>query len=334
MATIKDIASKAEVSIATVSRVLNFDETINVSEKTKKRIFEIAEELDYVTPRERKNKKQEYINIGIVHWYSDKEELEDPYYLSIRLGIEKRCENEHIHFTRINKGDKYDSFENFDGIVAIGKFGDIDIEKFSKLTNNIVFVDSSPNEDKYDSVVVDFRKAVNNALDYLTSLGHKEIIYIGGEEYINNGKMKVKDYREETYIEYMKNIKNYDRSNVFLGSFTHADGYRLMREALIRRKAQSAFFISSDSMAIGAYKAAIEAGLSIPGDISIVGFNDISTAKYMVPALSTVKVYTDFMGETAVDLLLERMKNGRTICKKVVIPTRLMIRESCKPVIE
>lgn len=334
MATIKDIASKAEVSIATVSRVLNFDETINVSEKTKKRIFEIAEELEYVTPRERKNKKQEYTNIGIVHWYSDKEELEDPYYLSIRLGIEKRCENERIHFTRINKGDRYDSFENFDGIVAIGKFGDIDTEKFSKLTNNIVFVDSSPNEDKYDSVVVDFRKAVNSALDYLTSLGHKEIIYIGGEEYIDNGKTKVKDYREETYIEYMKNVKGYDRSNVFLGSFTHADGYRLMKEALLKGKTQSAFFISSDSMAIGAYKAVIEAGLNIPGDISVVGFNDISTAKYMVPALSTIKVYTDFMGETAVDLLLERMKNGRTICKKVVIPTKLMIRESCKPVIE
>lgn len=329
MATIKDIAEKADVSIATVSRILNFDETISVSENTKKKIFEIADELNYVTPRKRKNKKQEYKNIGIVHWYSDKQELEDPYYLSIRIGVERKCQEEHIHFTRINKGDKYDNFEKFDGIVAVGKFGDMDIAKFDKLANNIVFVDSSPDEDKYDSVVIDFRKAVTGALDYLVSLGHKDVIYIGGEEYINDDKDKVTDYRAETYRDYMKGIGNYDSSNMLMGSFSHADGYRLMKEVLLKKKNQRAFLIASDTMAIGAYKAVIEAGLSIPKDISIIGFNDISTAKYMTPALSTVKVYTDFMGETAVELILERLKNGRSICKKVIIPTKLVIRESC-----
>lgn len=334
MATIKDIAAEAGVSIATVSRILNFDETISVSESTKKKIFEAAEKLNYITPRERRNKKQEKINIGIVHWYSDKEELEDPYYLSIRIGVEKKCQDEHICFTRINKDGKYDEFENLDGIVAIGKFGEDDIAKFDKLTSNVVFVDSSPNEDKYDSVVVDFRKAIISALDYLASLGHTEIIYIGGEEYTNNGKDKVKDYREETYREYMKNIEYYDSSNIFLGSFTHADGYRLMKEALLKKKDKMAFFIASDTMAIGAYKAVIESGFNIPKDISIIGFNDISTAQYMTPTLSTVKVYTDFMGETAVDLLLERLKNGRSICKKVIIPTKLMVRESCEAIIK
>lgn len=329
MATIKDIAEKAEVSIATVSRILNFDGTISVSESTKKKIFEIADELNYVTPRKRKNKKQEYKKIGIVHWYSDKEELEDPYYLSIRIGVERKCEEEQIHFTRINKGDKYDNFAKFDGIVAIGKFGDMDMAKFNSLTSNIVFVDSSPDENKYDSVVIDFRKAVKGALDYLVSLGHKDITYIGGEEYINEDKDKIVDYREETYKDYMKSIGNYDISNMLMGRFSHADGYRLMKEALLKKKTQRAFLIASDTMAIGAYKAVIEAGLSIPEDISIVGFNDISTANYITPALSTVKVYTDFMGETAIELILERLKSGRSICKKVIIPTKLMIRESC-----
>ncbi|KZL90989.1 LacI family DNA-binding transcriptional regulator [Clostridium magnum] len=333
MATIKDIAEKAEVSIATVSRILNFDETISVSENTKKKIFEIADELNYITPRKRKNKKQEYKNIGIVHWYSDKEELEDPYYLSIRIGVERKCEEEHINFTRINKGDNYDKFEKFDGIVAIGKFGDIDIAKFDRLTSNIVFVDSSPHENKYDSVVIDFRKAVNSALDYLVSLGHKDIIYIGGEEYINDNKDKIVDYRTETYRDYMKSIGSYDSNNMLLGRFSHADGYRLVKEFLLKKNRQIAFLIASDSMAIGAYKAVMEAGLNIPKDISIVGFNDISTAKYMTPALSTVKVYTDFMGETAVELILERLKNGRSICKKVIIPTKLMVRESCSKLI-
>jgi len=70
----------------------------------------------------------------------------------------------------------------------------------------------------------------------------------------------------------------------------------------------AAFFIQSDSMAIGAYKAINEAGLQIPSDISIIAFNDISIAKYMSPTLSTIKIFTKFMGETAVDLFLERIK--------------------------
>lgn len=332
MATIKDIAVKAGVSIAAVSRVLNFDETINVSAGTKKKIFQAAEELNYTTLRERKSKKQDNIKIGIVYWYYDKEELEDPYYLSIRMSIEKCCLDEHISFVRINKNEQYDKIEKLDGVIAIGKFGENDINKFKKLSNNIVFVDSSPNEDIYDSVVIDFRKAVTRALNYLTKLGHKNIFYIGGQEYVDDGKRKIKDYREETFKEFMERSGSFNERSILLGSFTHADGYKLMKDILLENNLPTAIFAASDSLAIGAYKAITEAGLSIPEDISIIGFNDIPAAKYMTPGLSTIKVYKDFMGETAVDLILERLKNGRLINKKVVIPTKLIIRESCKEV--
>ncbi len=329
MATIRDIAAKAGVSIATVSRVLNFDESLNVSDSTKKKIFEVAEELNYVTVRERKNKKQNFTKIGIIHWYSEKEELGDPYYLSIRIGIEKKCDEEFIKFERINKGDNYENIEPIDGIIAIGKFGKSEVEQIEKLSENIVFVDSSPDEDLYDSVIVDFRKAMTNVLDYLTSLGHKHIGYIGGEEYVNNGRDKVNDYREITYYEYMQAMNMLNKDYVGLGSFTHADGYKIMKNMLNRDDYPTAFFMANDSMAIGAYKAIMESGLRIPEDISIVGFNDISTAQYLVPALTTVKVYTEFMGETAVELMLERLRNGRHISKKVIVPTKLVIRDSC-----
>ncbi|MBO1913948.1 LacI family DNA-binding transcriptional regulator, partial [Microvirga sp. 3-52] len=88
MATIKDIAEKAGVSSATVSRVLNYDASLSVADETKKKIFEAAEELSY-----RKRTSKRYINqkIAVIHWYTEKEELNDLYYLSIRLGIEERC---------------------------------------------------------------------------------------------------------------------------------------------------------------------------------------------------------------------------------------------------
>lgn len=88
MVTIKDIADKAKVSPATVSRVLNHDDSLNVKETTRKRIFEIAEELEYSRRITKKVTKK--LKIGTFYSYSPEEELEDPYYLCIRLAIEKR----------------------------------------------------------------------------------------------------------------------------------------------------------------------------------------------------------------------------------------------------
>ncbi len=84
MATIKDIAAKAGVSIATVSRVLNHDETLNAQEETKQKIFEIAEELEYEVRRTEKTQRK--LKIGVFYSYSPEEELQDPYYLCIQAG--------------------------------------------------------------------------------------------------------------------------------------------------------------------------------------------------------------------------------------------------------
>ncbi|SHE73282.1 LacI family DNA-binding transcriptional regulator [Clostridium fallax] len=325
MATIKDIAEKASVSIATVSRVLNYDESLNVADETKKRIFEAAEELNYVTIKERKGRKNTH-TIGIIHWYSDKEEIIDPYYLSIRMAIDRCCSKNLIKFLKIDDMENFN--ENLDGIIAIGKFGDGEISKIRKLSKNIVFVDSSPDENLYDSVVIDFRKAVNEVMEYLTSLGHTKIAYIGGEEFVDKGKKQVLDYRQQTYIEFMEKRNLSFKDFIKLGKFTPASGYELMKKFLQNKNRPTAYFIANDSMAIGAYKAISEAGLKIPNDISIIGFNDISTAQFIIPPLTTVKVYTEFMGETAVDLIIERIKKDREISKKVIIPTKLIKRDS------
>ena len=88
MATIKDIANLAEVSPATVSRVLNYDMELSVSQETRQKIFEVAEQLNYT---KHKNKKKEVMTFRLVQWYDSEEELADLYYLAIRLGIEKKA---------------------------------------------------------------------------------------------------------------------------------------------------------------------------------------------------------------------------------------------------
>lgn len=335
MATIKDIAKKAGVSSATVSRVLNYDESLSVSDEKRKLIFEIAESLEYMPPRKRNiSKAPKKLKIGLVHWYTMSQELDDPYYMSIRLGIEKMCYENNIEIVKIFRPDEYDfqKLESVDGFIAIGKFTDGQIAKIYERSPNIVFVDSSPQETRFDSVVIDFEKAVTGALDYLWQIGHRSIGYIGGREYIGSDQVALGERRESVFRQHMIDLGAYEEKNVFIGAFLAESGYRLMKQAIqTLDELPSAFFVASDSIAIGVLRAIHECGLKVPKDVSIIGFNDIPTSKYTVPPLTSIRVHKEFMGETAVELLLERIIRKREIAKKVVVPTELQLRESiCK----
>lgn len=335
MATILDIAKKAGVSSATVSRVLNYDESLSVSDEKRKLIFEIAESLDYMPPRKRNiSKTPKKLKIGLVHWYTMSQELDDPYYMSIRLGIEKMCYENSIEIVKIFKPDEFDfqKLEAVDGFIAIGKFTDSQISKVYEKSKNIVFVDSSPQEDRFDSVVIDFEKAVTCALDYLWHIGHRNIGYIGGREYIGPDNIALGERRESVYRSRMSELGAFDEGNVHIGAFLAESGYKIMKQVIqSSEKLPTAFFVASDSIAIGVLRAIHECGLKVPSDISIVGFNDIPTSKYTVPPLTSIRVHKEFMGETAVELLLERIVKKRTIAKKVIVPTALQVRESiCK----
>ncbi|MED4987112.1 LacI family DNA-binding transcriptional regulator, partial [Geobacillus stearothermophilus] len=103
MATLKEIAEKVGVSVATVSRVLNYDATLSVSDETRRRIFEVAQELNYKTLRERSQQARESFRFGLIHWYSERQEIDDPYYMAIRLGVEKECFDRGIELVKLFK---------------------------------------------------------------------------------------------------------------------------------------------------------------------------------------------------------------------------------------
>ena len=128
----------------------------------------------------------------------------------------------------------------------------------------------------------------------------------------------------------MKRKGLYKLSDLYIGRITPDDGYTLAQSMLKRRRLPSAVFIANDLLVIGAMRAFHEHGVKIPHDISIVGFNDNDFSRYLMPALTTVKVHTEWMGKEAVNLLLERLNSARSIAKKVILPAELVIRESCR----
>jgi LacI family transcriptional regulator len=327
MATIKDIAQLAGVSIATVSRVLNYDTTLSVGDETKKKIFEAAEELSY---KKKPTRKQDSGKIVVLQWYTEKEELEDLYYMSIRLGVENRCRHNGIQMVKYFQ-DNYEELKDdeIQGLIAIGKFSNKQVKELYSITKNLVFVDSSPDEEQFDSIVVDFEKATEKVLQHFVEKGHEKIGYIGGREGFKDRISIIEDPRERVFKRYLAEKELLNEAYMYNGTFSVDAGHSLMKKAIQDHgeNLPTAFFAGNDSIAVGALRALLEEGISVPDRVNIIGVNDISISKYVFPALSTVKVYTELMGETAVGTLLERIK-GRKTAKKIYIATKLVIRNS------
>lgn len=339
MATLKEIAEVVGVSIATVSRVLNHDDKISVSDTTKMNIFETAEKLNYKTLKNKKEgliKDAKKIKIGIIEMCSITQQLEDPYYLLLKKVIEKECFENNLSTISIyikEGGYKFIGDEEIDGVIAIGKFNDEDVDLMEKLSKNIIFVDSSP-RDTHDSVKINFKSGTLKALEYLWELGHKNIGYVGSIKTLNDKKEKEIDERYSIYLEYMKKNNAYREENVLdTNEMTALLGYEKIKGFLKSKKEiPTAFFVGNDTVVTGVLKALSEEGIRVPEDVSIVGFNDIVGARHTTPPLTTVSAHIEYLADAAIDLLLERIDKKREYPKEVLIASRLVVRETVKKI--
>lgn len=324
MATIKDIADQAGVSPATVSRVLNYDSELSVSQDTKQKIFEVAEALNYTKHRK---KKREQMVLRLVQWYNTEEELEDLYYLAIRLGIEKKAEELNIRLIKESLNELSDTLTA--GTIALGKFDPQQIRQLENLEGKLLFVDNYGIIQGHDSIIVDFNQSVELVIDHFIKEKHQEIAILSGIEYTKDSKFEIEDPRWLFFRDKLTRLKLYREEYHLKGPFTVDGGYQAMKVFLDQSQERpTALFASSDALAIGAMRAIHDAGLRIPEDISIIGFNDVSVAKYVSPELSTIRVYTEWMGELSVTTLLDLISEEVPISKRQVVGTELILRQS------
>ncbi|MGM0167179.1 LacI family transcriptional regulator [Enterococcus sp. AZ135] len=327
MATIRDIAKRAGVSPATVSRVLNYDQELSVAQETKQRIFEVAEELNY-TKHKRANKIGKAV-IRLVQWYDEAEELADLYYLSIRLGIEKKAEELNVQIRRETLNELSDT--QVSGTIALGKFDAEQIRQLKQIDENLLFVDFDGMNMGLNSLVVDFDQSVDLVIDYFIQHGHQKIGILSGEEKTKHNLQPIEDPRLIAFKRKMQQINLYRPEFTLTAAFSMEAGKIAMMEFLSSTQdLPNAFFASSDALAVGAMQAIQATGLRVPEDISVIGFNDVSVAKYVSPALTTVKVETEWMGELAVSTILDLAKEFSPVPRKIMLGTKLLQRESTK----
>lgn len=335
MATIRDIATRAGVSASTVSRVLNMDATLSVSDETRENIFCVAEELEYIPRKSKKIKETEAREITIVYWYEYEQEIDDPYYLSIRLAMEQKAE-EYGYRAQVVSQNSLDKINpDTIGILVLGRLEDDVLGTLKEQYENVIIIDNTFGKKGFDYVGSDLVAATTDVLKYLYNLGHRKIARLGGKPVPLQADKVFYDSRDVAYASFMRERGIYDEALVCDSvDYTTRSAYKKMAELLEDEKNRpTAVFVSNDSMAIGAYRAIAEKGLRIPEDISVVGFNDQPNAKYMMPPLTTVRINTKYIGYSAVDLLVEREQHAREYNKLVMLPTELKIRRSCAQLI-
>lgn len=327
MATIKDIAEKAGVSPATVSRILNEDSTLSTRDETREKVLAAAEDLHY----RKRTPARKVFQLGILQWFSAEEELMDSYYLMVRQGIEDFSSRNGIRVVRMYRtdADYTAAISGLDGLICIGKYSPAEISNLKDRCSNILFVDMPVQDRDVTTLTLDFKPAVYDVMDYLTGLGHRRIAFLGGREIAGGDQKPIPDQRRKYFISYMKNRKLPYKDFMTIGKFISASGYEMMKKILEKREKPTAVFAANDPIAFGAMKAIQEAGLSIPGDISVVGFNDTDMSAYTVPPLTTVHAPAYDMGQHGANLLFAAGNLHIRTALKCKLPCRLVIRESC-----
>lgn len=332
MVTLKDVAELAGVSTTTVSRILNRDLSFSVKEDTRNRVVQAAEELGYRTKKNILNGESKRKRFGIVQWISSYEEEQDAYYLNLRQAVENYCIQHKIAVDRYFMENILEVYENddLDGLICIGKFSLAMVHELAEHSPNILFVDSNPDGSRYSSIMHDLKDGTQLIVDYLKEMGHEHIGYIAGEEYLGlSGKINV-DIREKTFKKIIRKDQQIrtDPKDIYIDTFTYQTGYQSIMKAYDKKDMPTAFICGSDAIAMGALSALGELNEKLSQKISIISYNNIQSAQYMNPPLTTLALNTKYMGELAGNLLQHMVDSNHTTPVKVLCGTHLVIRES------
>lgn len=330
--TLQDVADQAKVSRMTVSRV--FSEKNNVSKETEEKIKTIAKKIGYhpnLIARSLSARNSKTIGIFVP---KTRYLFLDIYITQILSGIsdvtqelDYRIMLFPIDYTK-QKKDLYLSIARshlVDGIILLKtKINDKGLEDLKKIDFPFILVNHRSSSKKYNFVDTYNIKGAKLAVEYLYSLGHKKIAFVSGAMDETNAIDRLKGYKKT-----LKSLGlQYRQEWIISGKFSRETAYEASKELITSKDLPTAIFCSDDYMAIGVMDRIKEAGLSVPKDISIIGFDDIEISSFINPSLTTVRQSIYEIGKRSTELLLDLINKKRTSPISELLDVELIIRES------
>lgn len=347
--SIKKIAEEAGVSTATVSRVLNNPNYKCASPKVRDRIWQAAIALNY-TPNTaarslkmgKQAEKQKPYYVGVLMTRMENATT-DPFFNELLRVVEseihkqvailtkvwymplfsndKKCRRENLD--RIIDGMYEETEQKCDGLIIIGKCNKEALGKLNRKYKSVVSVNRNSTNYEVDEVLCDGKKVAMMAVDYLLSLGHQNIAYVGD------------CYNEARYRGYLEALRRHDiepeADYIVQTGQTEAEGYAAMQKFIEFDDRPTGIYCANDITAIGMLKY-LGSGKSRYYTPSIISSDDIEEAQYTQPMLTTVGLPKAEMGKFAIYLLMDRMRGGHKSVVRTELEGKLMIRNSCSDV--
>jgi LacI family transcriptional regulator len=342
MAGIKDLARECGVSVATVSRALNGHPEVSV--ETRRQIQQAAERLGYRPSQSARALVRGRSDAVGLLWDSRYETVgrRHPFLLSLLVGIKQALNDTGRHLILLNvdvdrQGPRayLETAREFqlDGVIVMGLDGHLPaVQALFESGLPCVAVDADIAGPRSGYVTSDNRAGAVEAVRHLYALGHRRIATITGPLELMPAVNRLKGFEQAVGELGLDVPDSYIQSGDFFMDSGYACGTRLAKLPKSRRP--TAVFVAGDEMALGAMHAFADAGLEVPGDIAVVGFDDIEAAGLVRPALTTVAQDTLSLGAAAIDTLLALVKTKDTAdaappSMPVLTPTRLVVRQSC-----
>lgn len=327
MATIKEIAEIVGVSSAAVSRVLNYDEGISVSEETREAIFATAEKIGY----KKKVIYPKIENVALLYFTDNEDELEDVFYRGVREEVIKQAKKMNIRLQIYDRRDGMSVIpRDLNAFIAVGWLTRKEINQLYKICPRGVFIGTSPDEKLFDAVRPNMDSFVTQMVDYFVEKGHKKIGFIGGSDRnIDTGKPSM-DIREWSFRQSVAYYHCLEEEYILISEkFTVDEGYRMGKELLKKSSLPTALCIASDTLAVGVLQALNEKGIQVPEQMALFSINNVNIAKYLSPPLTTIHIDIPCICETALDLLRNRVLYGGKVTKLIFVNGIPIFRKSC-----
>jgi LacI family transcriptional regulator len=327
--TIKEVALKAGVSIATVSRVLN--NVGPIDERTRQHVRDVALELRYVpnaTGRSLSRRKTEAIGLLLPDLFGE-------FFSEVLRGSDQTAQHSNYHLVVSSSHNNKKQIRaaltmmrgRVDGLVIMSP--DIDAEILRDdlpASLPVVLLNCHVDSNEFDTLNVDNLNGARLMTEHLFSHGHTRVAIIKGTERNSDALERLHGclsaHREAGVP--------VDASLQVEGDFSEATGYRAAQQLLALSSRPTAIFATNDAMAIGALSALRDAGIKVPGEIALVGFDDVPIAPYLTPSLTSVRVGIHDLGVRAIETVLRAVRHhNKHLKQQILLPTELNLRESC-----
>jgi LacI family transcriptional regulator len=331
MPNLLDIAKKAGVAPITVSRVIN--NSGYVSQSTRERVEAAVKELGYVPntiARGLRSKRTHTLALIVT-------DITNPYFTSISRGVEDvaGASNYTVIYCNTDESEtKEEKYANMlaqrqvDGVLLVPSCGNAKTIKFLELNDiDVVVLDRRISGIKSDIVCSDSINGADRLVKLLVGLGHKRIAIITGQGDVSTSSDRVVGYQQALREAGLSN-----NEMIYYGAFNEQSGYELTNQAMKQSVKPTAFLGGNNFIAIGIIKALHDLKLDVPGDVSVVGFDDLPESMFMKPFLTVARQRAYEMGKLATELLLKRITGeipeGH---RELILPIEIIVRESTGP---